>query len=174
MMLNQETLGCLREKQTKAARFNQHGVTDWVTTSDSLSWVSLSVARIAIFIGSNYGKKTETCRVGLYLEHQVRFCSVDTVASAEKVVRHPRGFLVFWGAHGVFLVCPAAGRRLCGWAWQGIGALWRSCACHLLAVAPSTEALTIFNSCLDRRKLCLSNGFVPLQTSLIFFGSNPC
>lgn len=41
MMPNQETLGCLRQKQTKAARFNQHGVTDWVTTSDSLSWVYL-------------------------------------------------------------------------------------------------------------------------------------
>lgn len=136
--------------------------------------VSLSVARIAIFIGSNYGKKTETCRVGLYLEHQVRFCSVDGVASVEKVVLHPHGFLVFSGAHGVFLVCPAAGRRLCSGASQGIRVHWRSCACCLLAVAPSTEALTIFNSCLDRRKLCLSNGFVPLQTSLIFFGSNPC
>lgn len=57
--------------------------------------VSLLIARIAIFIGSNYGKRTETCRVGLYLEHQVRFCSVDTVASVEKVVLHAQGFLPF-------------------------------------------------------------------------------
>lgn len=40
-MLNEEALECLRQKQTEAAAFNQHGVTDWVTTSDSLSWVYL-------------------------------------------------------------------------------------------------------------------------------------
>lgn len=57
--------------------------------------VSLPIARIAIFMGSNYGERTETCRVGLYLEHQVRFCSVGTVASGEKVVLHPQGFLLF-------------------------------------------------------------------------------
>lgn len=56
--------------------------------------VSLPIARIAIFIGSSYGKRTETCRVGLYLEHQVRFCSVDIVAGVEKVVLHPQGFLL--------------------------------------------------------------------------------
>lgn len=41
----------------------------------------------------------------------------------------------------MFLVSPAGGRRLSSWAWQGMGVRWRSCACCLLAVVPSIEAL---------------------------------
>lgn len=81
--------------------------------------VSSSIARIAIFIGSNYGKKAETCSVGLWLEYQrneVSFCSVDNVVGVEKVALHPRGCsAVFGGAGMAFVVFPPAGRRLYSW-----------------------------------------------------------
>lgn len=79
--------------------------------------VSSSVARIAIFIGSNYRKKAETCSVGLWLEYQsneVSFCSVDNVV-LRRVPCIPEAFRLFCGAGMAFVVSPLAGKRLYSW-----------------------------------------------------------
>lgn len=116
--------------------------------------VSSSIARVAIFIGSSYGKKADTCSVGLWLEYQrnkVSFCPLRTVASVETVALHPRGFSALLRGWRGFSGLSTSREKVVQLACQGTRDCWRLYACCLAglnstSLVPSTEVVAGFTA----------------------------